>query len=399
MRIAFLTVGDTGRKTGGYLYNARLISGLRERGFDVEEIVACGASQEEQRTAAPRLGSAFDPAEYDVIVVDALARIVVYPHLDLWRASRPLVALVHELPSVANGWHDRWRGYEEPLLRASRLVAVSGHGRDVLRDRGVETRRIHVVPPGFDGVSRGQRYRLRDDLVRVLCVAQWVPRKGILTLVEAWTLHERPGAVLELVGETGANRNYEIRVRAAIEATPRGSVVVSGRVKDAVLGDAYASADVFVLPSRYEGYGIVYAEALAFGLPIIACDVGPVPELVGREAAVLVPANDKAALSAALDLLLDDPTLRARMSGAAYRRASSLPRWQDTITGFENALKAAANAPKQPTRPETFPLREKERKGRDNVDATEHRAFEPVGPAVEGDEARYDHGSPEGGEL
>jgi glycosyltransferase involved in cell wall biosynthesis len=352
LRIAFLTVGDTGRKTGGYLYNARLISGLRERGFEVEEIVACGASPGEQRTAAPRLGSAFDPSGYDAIVVDALARIVVYPHLDLWRASRPVVALVHELPSVANGGRDRGRGYEEPLLRANRLVAVSGHGREMLGNRGVETRRIHVVPPGFDGVSRGERSSLRDDLVRVLCVAQWVPRKGILTLVEAWTLHERPGAVLELIGETDADPNYEVRVRAAIEASSRGSIVVSGRVDDATLGKAYASADVFVLPSSYEGYGIVYAEALAFGLPIIACDAGPVSELVGREAAVLVPANHKDELCAALDLLLDDPKLRSNMSEAAGHRAAQLPRWQDTVTGFESALKAAVTARKRPTVPE-----------------------------------------------
>ncbi|MBA2533518.1 MAG: glycosyltransferase family 4 protein [Rubrobacter sp.] len=352
MRIAFLTVGDTGRKTGGYLYNARLISGLRERDFEVEKIVACGVSPGEQRTAASRLGSAFDPSRYDAIVVDALARIVVYPHLDLWRASRPVVALVHELPSVANGGHDRGRGYEEPLLHANRLVAVSGHGRDVLRNRGVETWRIHVVPPGFDGVTRGERSRLQDDLVRVLCVAQWVPRKAILTLVEAWTLSERPGAVLELIGETDADPEYGIRVRAAIDTAKRGSIIVSGRVDDATLGDAYASADIFVLPSRYEGYGIVYAEALASGLPVVACDVGPVPELVGRKAAVLVPVNDRDALSTALDLLLGDPTLRARMSEAASRRASHLPRWQDTVTGFENALRVAASAPNQATIPE-----------------------------------------------
>jgi glycosyltransferase involved in cell wall biosynthesis len=129
--------------------------------------------------------------------------------------------------------------------------------------------------------------------------------------------------------------------------------MVSGRVDDATLGDAYASADIFVLPSRYEGYGIVYAEALAFGLPIIACDVGPVPELVGREAARLVQPDDQATLSTALDLLLGDPTLRTKMSEAASRRASHLPRWQDTVTGFENALMAAASAPKQATIPET----------------------------------------------
>ena len=111
---------------------------------------------------------------------------------------------------------------------------------------------------------------------------------------------------------------------------------------DATLGASYASADLFVLPSRYEGYGIVYAEALARGLPIIACEIGPVPDLVGR-VAVLVRPDDKEDLSAALDLLLGDPTLRTKMSAAASRRASRLPRWEDTIIGFEKALRTAAD--------------------------------------------------------
>jgi glycosyltransferase involved in cell wall biosynthesis len=96
-----------------------------------------------------------------------------------------------------------------------------------------------------------------------------------------------------------------------------------------------------VLPSRYEGYGIVYAEALAHGLPIVACDVGPVPELIGAEAALLVPPNDIEVLSAALDQLLGDPTLRSRMSEAAYRRAEGLPRWEDTTAGYLRVLREA----------------------------------------------------------
>jgi glycosyltransferase involved in cell wall biosynthesis len=347
VRVAFITVGDTGRKTGGYLYNGRVISGLRRRGLEIEEVVAGGASPDEQRKAARRLGSTFDPSRFDTIVVDALARIAVAPHLDRWQAFRPAVALVHELPSVVGSGPEivaRERVYEEPLLRADRLVAVSNHGREVLLGRGVSPSRIHVVPPGFDGVPVGDGTPARrDGLVRALCVAQWIPRKGILTLVEAWTLQERRGAVLELIGETNADPDYTARVRAAIDAAPRSSIVESGCVGDASLGASYAAADLFVLPSRYEGYGIVYAEALAFGLPIIACDVGPVPELVGREAGVLVRPDDRDDLSAALDLLLGDPALRAKMS-AAGRRASRLPRWEDTASGFEDVLRTVAGA-------------------------------------------------------
>ena len=352
MRVAFITVGDTGRRTGGYLYNGRVISGLRRRGLEIEEVVAGGASADEQRTCAPRLGSTFDPLEFDTIVVDALARIVVAPHLDSWQAFRPVVALVHELPSVAGGGSGpetvaRERDYEEPLLCADGLVAVSDHGKNVLRNRGASPRRIHVVPPGFDGIPVGHGSPdHRGGPVRALCVAQWIPRKGILTLVEAWTMRERRGAVLELIGETNVDPDYTARVRVAIDAAPRASIVESGCVDESSLGVSYAAADLFVLPSRYEGYGIVYAEALAFGLPIIACDAGPVPDLVGREAALLIRPDDRDDLSAALDLLLGNPALRAKMSDAAGRRSSRLPRWEETVAGFEAVLRTAVESRK-----------------------------------------------------
>ena len=350
-------MGDTGRKTGGYLYNARVISGLRERGLEIEEIVASGASSEEQRTAARKLASTFDPSRFDTIVIDSLARIAVAPHLDRWLAACSVVALVHELPSIAGESGPetvaRERDYEEPLLRADRLVAVSNHGKGVLQDHGVSPGRIHVVPPGFNRFPLGDGPHTRKaGPVRALCVAQWIPRKGILTLVEAWTLRERKGAVLELIGETEADPDYTDRVRDVIDAAPQDSIIESGCVDDAALSASYAAADLFALPSRYEGYGIVYAEALASGLPIIACDIGPVPDLVGQEAGVLVRPDDKHALSTALDLLLEDPELRTQMSAAATRRASRLPRWQGTIAAFENVLRTTVSAPKQAMVPE-----------------------------------------------
>jgi glycosyltransferase involved in cell wall biosynthesis len=341
MHVAFVTVGDTGRLTGGYLYNTRVLAALRERGVAVDEIVPCGASPAEQEEAVPRLGSLLDPRRFDVVVVDALARIVCTPHLDRWRRERPVVAMVHELPSVAAPNAGLEREYEEPLLRADRLISVSEHGRSILQNRGVPAARIRVVPPGFDRLpkSGGNEPPVRDGTVRALCVAQWIPRKGILELVRAWTLHERPGAVLELVGETDADPDYTASVRAAVAETSDASITVSGPVDDATLGAAYATADLFVLPSRYEGYGVVYAEALVHGLPVVACNVGPVPELVGEEAALLVPPGDVEALSGALDLLLEDAVLRDRMAAAARRRAEELPRWKDTIVGFLRVLR------------------------------------------------------------
>lgn len=347
MRVAFVTVGNTSRLTGGYLYHVRVFAGLREEGIEVEEFVASGASPTEQEEAAPQLAFRLDPRCFDVVVVDALARVVCAPHLDRWRQACPLVAMVHELPSIAavSGCSAaQERKLEEPLLRANRLIAVSNHGRSILQSRGVPAGRIHVVTPGFDRLSppdaAAVELPVRDDApVRALCVAQWIPRKGILDLVRAWMAHERPGAILELIGETDADPGYAASVRSVIGDASGVSIIVSGPVDDATLGAAYSDADLFVLPSLYEGYGIVYAEALAHGLPVIACDTGPVPELVGGEAALLAPPGDARALSEALDLLLGDSVMRSRMSAAARRQAARLPRWDDSVAGFLRVLR------------------------------------------------------------
>ena len=340
LRAAFLTVGDTSRRTGGYLYNARLLEGLRTRGMEVAEIVPCGASPEEQRASAPDLAM-LNPADFDVVVVDALASTATAPWLDLWHRERPIVALVHELPSVANP--DTGRTSEEPLLRSDRLVVVSGHGKKILEARGVSSWRIILAPPGFDRLASdvgGPELHARQEEPGALCVAQWIGRKGILDLVRAWKRRERPDAVLRFVGETGADPGYTDRVLTEIGAAP--GILVEGAVDDAALGVAYAAADFFVLPSRYEGYGMAYAEALAAGLPIIACNVGPVPELVGEGVALLVPPDDVESLSGAINLLLKDPELRDRMSAAARRRAARLPRWRDTVERFHEVLRSVA---------------------------------------------------------
>jgi glycosyltransferase involved in cell wall biosynthesis len=347
-KVALVTVGDTSRLTGGYLYHARVFAGLREEGIEVEEIVASGASPAEQEEAAHRLGFLLDPRRFDVIVVDALARILCAPWLDRWRATCPVVAMIHELPNLAaipGCGVAQEKEFEERLLRADRLIAVSDHGSSILRNRGVLAERIRVVSPGFDHLSpsdAGVEHCARDGSpVRALCVAQWIPRKGILDLVRAWGASERRGAVLELIGETHPDPAYTASVHAVIADAPDFSIRVIGPVDDATLKAAYTAADLFVLPSRYEGYGIVYAEALAHGLPVIACDVGPIPGLLGEEAALLVPLGDTRALCGALDLLLEDSALRGRMSTAAQHRAEQLPRWEDTVAGFRRVLEEA----------------------------------------------------------
>jgi len=347
MYIAFITVGNPQRRTGGYLYHARLFEGLRAQGVQTDEIVASGAALDEQTAAAERFGVGFDLQRYHVIVIDALARGVCAKWVKQWQTIRPVVVLVHQLPSAAEADDEQIaaeQALEAPLLRADRLIAVSTHGRDMLTARGVSPDRIAVVSPGYDRLPAAGLDKVPQvaGAVQALCVAQWLPRKGITTLVEAWNRSAWPQATLELIGETDADPAYTAAVEAIIKRAPPGAVVVRGVVSDAELQQAYASADFFVLPSRFEGYGMVYAEAMAYGLPIIACDTGPVPELVGPAAGLFVPPDHVAALTAALDRLVRDAALRRQLATGARQRVAALPRWEDTVTRFWQVLIEAA---------------------------------------------------------
>lgn len=349
LRIAFVTVGDPARLTGGYLYHREVFARLRALGATVDEVVASPAGLDAQLAAVEELGRSFDPAPYDAVVVDALARAACAPWLDRWRGARPLVAMVHELPSVAGAADPAEREREAPLLRADRLVVVSDDGARILAERGVDPSRIVVASGGRDRLTTLASPRppaswppaLQSPGLLVLCVAQWIPRKGLLELAQAWAHAARPGWRLELVGEDGADPAYAAEVRAALGAAPPGSVAIRGPLADAQLAAAYASASLFALPSRYEGYGIVFAEALAHGLPVVACAAGPVPALVGPGAGLLVPPGDGAALATALGRLMDDAALRARLSAAARARAAELPTWAQCAERFLGAVDGA----------------------------------------------------------
>jgi glycosyltransferase involved in cell wall biosynthesis len=126
-----------------------------------------------------------------------------------------------------------------------------------------------------------------------------------------------------------------------------GRVCFSGPQAEAELARSYAAADVLVFPSRAETYGMVIAEALARGLPVVAAKVGGVPEALGRGAdgtrpGLLVPPDDPAALRDALRAWLEDAGLRRRVRVAARERRASLADWSTTTSAVAEALQGAA---------------------------------------------------------
>jgi len=311
-----LVSGDVTRRTGGNLYDRRMGRACRRAGVSLR-IISAGSTATARAELArlrPR-----------VIMIDSIALPIAGP-LVRW-AHRELGARITLLIHMST----TARGTRPALRAADRVVAVSADLARTLAGAGVPRSRLTVIPPGSDGIPRLISRRGRRSVgVRVLAVANWSPAKGIATLVRAAA--RVPEVRLDLVGDTGTG-TYRDSIFARIGSgglTRR--VVVRGALGERALARRYAEADVFALPTECEGYGIVFAEALRCGLPIIAPDIAPVRSIVGEAGLYVAPGRVRP-LAGALRLMTD-PWLRRRLAKLARSRAKALPTWALSEAAF-----------------------------------------------------------------
>jgi glycosyltransferase involved in cell wall biosynthesis len=228
-----------------------------------------------------------------------------------------------------------------------RLLVASDSLADDLRREGWPTAHIHVVPPGRDvaaeiGPAPGDLRHGRR--VAFLCVGNWVERKGILSLLDAFAGLDKSEGTLHLVGSTQTQPAYARRVWGRLaRADLRERVIVHGALPLAQVAALYAAADVFVLPSLKEPYGTVYGEAMAFGLPVVGWRAGNLPYLAEHEReGWLVPPGDLTGLANAMRLLAHDPVLRSNLGAAAKERALARPTWDEVAALFFGHLRSVA---------------------------------------------------------
>jgi glycosyltransferase involved in cell wall biosynthesis len=348
MRVSLITLGDPDKLTGGYLYHRRLAARAAHHGATVEFV-----SVPERPFAAAVVagrGALARAAAADVTVLDSIAAAFVAPWLRFHRTP-PLVAVLHQPPGgVDSGAPRRFvqaRLDARAYRRARMLIAASQTLVRDLEDSGLGSLEVTVVAPGRDVAPSahppGEDLR-RGRRAAVLCVGNWVERKGVVMLLEAVARLPSDLATLHLVGDTGVDPRYTARVRTLLKQPELSRrVAVHGSMARERVAGMYEAADVFALPSTREPYGTALGEAMAAGLPLVGVDAGNLPYLVenGVEGLV-VPVGDVDALTGALARLCSDPVTRARMGEAALKRAASLPTWDDTADRFFGTLRRVA---------------------------------------------------------
>ncbi|GEL19215.1 glycosyltransferase family 4 protein [Pseudonocardia asaccharolytica] len=336
-------IDDAAVPSGGNAYDRRICDGLAAIGWAVHELAVVGAWPRPDAAARGCLARALAAVpDGAVVLLDGLVAcgvpdvlvpaarrltLVVLVHLPLGDEAGPAPAAAAELAALER----------ETLHGARAVVATSPWvARRLVARHGVPADRVHIVMPGVDPAPLAAG---TDGATRLLCVGSVTPTKGQDLLVEALAaVGDTAGPRLrcDLVGPLHRDPAYAAAVRRAIERHGLGGRVrITGPFTTARLEAVYAAADLLVLPSRVEAYGMVVTEALARGIPVLAAGVGGVLETLGRDLhgrvpGIVVPPADVVALAAALRRWLGEPALREGLRHTARARRGTLDGWEMT---------------------------------------------------------------------
>lgn len=340
--VAFAVPGDLSTPTGGYTYDRRIIAELAAFGWQVEVLdIGEGFPHPAPQVRAAAGAQLMALPEGRPIVIDGLAYGVMPEEAAALCEHHPLVALVHHPLALETGLLDdesvALRDSERAALACARHVVATSVATARLLGAayGVPAERLTVVRPGTDRAvhapARG------GDVLTMLAVGAIVPRKGYDLLVEALaTLKDRPWRMV-IVGDPARSPETTSRLVETVARLGLAErIEIVGPVTAERLAGLYASADLFVLPSRFEGYGMAYTEAIAHGVPVVGTNVGAIPDTVPPGAGILLPPDNVAVLAATLQRLIDDPSERAQLAAGA--RAASFPTWHESARLFAGVL-------------------------------------------------------------
>ena len=340
-------IDDPARPSGGNVYDRRVCTGLATLGWSVHEHAVSGFWDRPDATALAALANVVEEIpDGSVVLLDGLIASTA-PDVLVPQARRlRLVVLVH-MPLGDRPLDDDARTREAAALSAvAAVVTTSAWARGRLLELySLAADRVHVAHPAVDPAQLASGTATGGAL---LCVAAVTHDKGHDVLVDALTAISELSWSCVCVGRLDRDPAFVDAVRRrSADAGLGDRLQFPGPQSGVELDRSYAAADVMVLASRAETYGMVVTEALARGVPVIAADVGGLTEALGYGAdgirpGLLVSPDDGAALAAALRSWLGDAQLRGRLRRAALERRDSLPTWSGTASDLAAILTEAS---------------------------------------------------------
>jgi glycosyltransferase involved in cell wall biosynthesis len=349
--VAFAIPGDLDLPTGGYAYARKILALLPDYGVAAHHLPLPGSYPHPPTGDLARTRHIFQQlAPETLLLIDGLAFGAMPPEF-VNAISQPIIALCHHPLAYETGVsreaERRFRAFETHALGKARHVIVSSRETASLlvREFDVPEARITVAEPGTAPSVRA-RGSGPGQPVALLAVGSVIPRKGYDVLVRALEKLADLDWHLTIVGATELDPACVTTLREQIlKSGLRSRITLAGRYGEHELQGAYAAADVFVMASHYEGYGMVLTEALARGLPIVCTTGGAMARTAPDDAALKLPPADPDAIADALREVVTNEPRRRKLSDAAWEQARRLPRWENTAERIANALKNVHKKP------------------------------------------------------
>lgn len=379
MKIGLLIYGSLDTISGGFIYDRYLADYLRAQGEEVEII-----SLPWRRYAlhisdnfSARLFSQLDSLQVDALIQDELCHPSLF-HLNRrikGRVSYPIIALVHHLRSSEEHpaiWTVVYQYVEKKYLQsADGFIFNSQTTKSTVRNV-VPQLPAHVVAfPGGDGLGNGLSenevtHRASEQRpLRILFLGSLTRRKGAHTLLDACNQLEAGSLELTIIGSHKAEPRYARQIQARIsEMRSKFSIKILDALPTKSLPKEISQQDILVVPSSYEGFGIVYLEGMAFGLPAIATTSGAAHETVIHDYnGYLIPPGDSRRLALHLGRLAKNRKEKLRLSLNALATQQQGPTWKNTAQTIHKFLYTIANHEKQNRSKSFYPLSTKQEIG------------------------------------
>jgi len=346
----FAFPGDLQTLTGGYIYDSRIVSELTVLGWEVELLsLGSGFPFPDQDTIKQAEQLLCQVQGGKPIVIDGLALGTMPDSIAQAAVNHPIIALIHHPLAYESGLTiDQQAKFQESetsaLSYVKHVIANSSLTAQILTESfGVESKRISTVIPGTSRVShplhQARTHFTKQDPFKWLSVGSIVPRKGFSTLVESLApLTDLPWS-LSIVGDTTRDvKAYSDLLNSLEHFHLQDRIQIHGVIDHLQIDSLYRKADGFVLASLFEGYGMAYAEALSYALPVIGTSGGALIQTVPDSAGILIPPGDVSSLTEALRLIMNDQGLREQLSLGAQEAAKKLPTWPESARIFADVI-------------------------------------------------------------
>jgi len=337
----FVVPGDINTPTGGYIYDQKVIAELRARGFSVSVLSLSNAfpnpSSADQRVAYEQLTRVGSKTP---MIIDGLALGALDPET-VSAISSSIIGMIHHPLAYETGLDadTSKRLFEtefENLRKVEKVLVPSHFTKQLLVEKyQLDQALISVATPGID-FDPLPAQPARPPLI--LSVGIMAFRKGHDVLLRALSKITEASWQAVIVGQTREQQYLDELLALRAELGLEARVKFLGHLNQKELAQYYSKATVFALATRHEGYGMVFAEAMANGLPIVSCKAGATAETVGEQAGIFTDIDSPELFADALLQVIGDQKLQSRMSSASKLRASQLGTWSDTAKVFEQAL-------------------------------------------------------------